>query len=151
MFDRGFLTLFRIAGIPIRAHWTLPIGALLFSGLRFAPAFWLAFFLLVLIHELGHATIVKAFRLHVIGIDITGFGGLCHWSGTASVGERGLIAWGGVLAQAVLLIATFASVLIFGPPRSFFMAEMVSVFTYTNLFVIGLNLLPFPPLDGAEA
>jgi membrane-associated protease RseP (regulator of RpoE activity) len=151
MLDRGSLTLFRLAGIPIRAHWTLPIGALIFSGFRFAPAFWLAFFLLVLIHELGHATFVKAFRLRVIGIDITGFGGLCHWSGSATVAERGAIAWGGVLAQALLLVLTLASVAIFGRPRTLYAAEIVSVFTYTNVWLIGLNLLPVPPLDGAEA
>jgi Zn-dependent protease len=147
----GSLTLFRVAGIPIRAHWTLPLGALFFSGFRFAPAFWLAFFLLVLIHELGHAALVKAFRLRVIGIDITGFGGLCHWSGSATIAERGAIAWGGVLAQAVLFVVTFGALLVFGRPHTLFAAEIASVFTYTNGYLMLLNLIPLPPLDGAEA
>lgn len=151
MLERGSLTVARLRGIPIRLHWTVPIGALVFSGFRFAPGFWTGFFLLVLIHELGHAALVRAFRLRVEGIDITGFGGLCHWSGRATAAERGFIAWGGVLAQAILLAGTFAALALLGKPRQPFVAELVSVFTYTNLWLIALNLLPVPPLDGYEA
>ncbi|GMV14292.1 MAG: hypothetical protein AMXMBFR56_25160 [Polyangiaceae bacterium] len=151
MLDRGSLTIARLRGIPIRLHWTVPLGALVFSGFRFAPGFWTGFLLLVLIHELGHAALVRAFRLRVEGIDITGFGGLCHWSGRATAAERGAIAWGGVLAQALLLGGTFAALALLGRPRTPFVAELVSVFTTTNLWLIGLNLLPVPPLDGYEA
>jgi stage IV sporulation protein FB len=151
MLERGSLTLGRLWGIPIRAHWTLPIGALVFSGFRFEPGFWLGFFLLVLIHELGHAFLVKANGLRVVGIDISGFGGLCHWSGYATDRQRGAIAWGGVLAQALLLIVTFGLFMAIGRPSNAFLGELTSVFVYTNVFLIGLNLLPFPPLDGYEA
>jgi hypothetical protein len=151
MFDRGSLTVARLRGIPIRLHWTLPLGALVFGGFRFAPGFWAGFLLLVLFHELGHAALVRAFRLRVEGIDITGFGGLCHWSGRATATERGVIAWGGVLAQALLLAGTVAALFLLGRPRTAFAAELVSVFTYTNVWLIALNLLPVPPLDGFEA
>lgn len=137
--------------MPIRIHWTMPVGALIFSGFRFAPAFWLGFFLLVLIHELGHAFFVRRFRHQVLSIEVTGFGGLCRWSGHATPFERAAIAWGGVLAQGVLLVATFAVLLAFGPATTRWTAELAHVFTITNLWLIGLNLLPIPPLDGAEA
>ncbi len=151
MLERGSLTLARLRGIPIRAHWTLPLGALFFSGFRFAPGFWIGFFLLVLIHELGHAALVRAFRLRVVGIDVTGFGGLCHWSGMATERQRGAIAWGGVLAQLALLAVAAGSLFVLGRPPTRFAAELFSVFTYTNVYLIGLNLLPIPPLDGFEA
>ena len=151
MLERGSLTVARLRGIPIRLHWTIPLGALVFSGFRFAPGFWTGFFLLVLIHELGHAALVRAFRLRVEGIDITGFGGLCHWSGRATPTQRGAIAWGGVLAQAVVLAVTFAGLALVGRPRTPFVAELVSVFTFTNLWLMAINLLPVPPLDGYEA
>jgi len=151
MLDRGSLTVARLRGIPIRLHWTLPLGVLVFSGFRFAPGFWTGFVLLVLLHELGHAALVRTFRLRVTGIDVTGFGGLCHWSGMTSPLQRGAIAWGGVLAQALLFGVTLAAVLLLGRPRGLFLSEIVNVFTYTNVYLIALNLLPIPPLDGWEA
>ncbi|MFO0568751.1 MAG: hypothetical protein U0263_24020 [Polyangiaceae bacterium] len=151
MLEAGSLTVARIRGAPIRLHWTIPLGALIFSGFRFAPGFWLGFVLLVLAHELGHALLVRLFGLRVEGIDITGFGGLCHWSGRATAAERGAIAWGGVLAQLVLLAVTVGSLALVGRPRSLFAAELISVFTYTNVWLAAINLLPVPPLDGHEA
>jgi stage IV sporulation protein FB len=151
MFDRGFLTIARLKGIPIRIHWTMPVGALVFGGLRFAPAFWLGFFVLVLVHELGHAFYVQRYGHRVLSIEVTGFGGLCRWSGAATPYERAAIAWGGVVAQGLLLLAALAVLLALGPPRALWSAELAHVFTRTNLWLIGLNLLPFRPLDGAEA
>ena len=78
MMDRGYLTIARLGGTSFRLHWTLPLGALFFSGFRFAPVFWLAFFGLVFVHELGHASLVKIFGHRVVAVDITGFGGLCR-------------------------------------------------------------------------
>jgi len=151
MLERGSLTVLRLRGIPIRLHWTLPLGALFFSGFRFAPGFWLGFVLLVLVHELGHAALVRWFRLRVVGIDISGFGGLCHWSGHTTPLQRGAIAWGGVLAQAGLLLVSAIALLVLGRPSTVFLAEIASVFTFTNVYLIALNLLPVPPLDGWEA
>lgn len=151
MLERGYWTAFRFRGAPIRLHWTIPLGAALFSGFRFVPAFWAAFFLLILIHEVGHAILVRAFGHRVMSIDILGFGGFCRWSGVATPSERGAIAWGGVLAQAVALIVTFGILLLFGRPTTTYGAQVAEVFITTNLWLIALNLLPVPPLDGAEA
>ena len=105
MLQNGYWTVGRVRGVPVRLHWTIPLGALLFGGGRFVPAFWFAFFLIVLVHEFGHALVVQYYRHRVVSIDVTGFGGLCHWSGSPTRFERAAIAWGGVLAQAVLLAA----------------------------------------------
>ena len=151
MFERGYLKVGRIRGIPLRIHWTMPFGALLFSGFTFAPAFWVGFFVVVLVHELGHAALVRRYRQQVLSVDITGFGGLTRWSGNTTRTQRSVIAWGGVLAQLALLALAFGVAAVAGPPRSIVTAQLLSVFTMTNLWIIGLNLLPFPPLDGAEA
>lgn len=151
MFESGHLTVLRFRQVPLRLHWTLPVGMMVFGGLRFAPAFWAGFFLLVLVHELGHAGLVRLFGHRVLSVDVTGFGGLCRWAGHATPMERGAIAWGGVLAQSVLLAGTLLFVLLAGAPRTLWAMELVSVFTWTNLWIIGLNLLPIPPLDGADA
>ena len=151
MFETGYLQIARIRGAPVRIHWSVVLGALFFTGMRFEPAAWLAFLALVLIHELGHAAVVLACGRRVAGIEVLAFGGVCRWSGDTTPMQRAVIAWGGVLAQAVLYAATWGVVLATGGPTSRFGMELVSVFTETNLWVAGLNLLPIPPLDGATA
>ncbi len=152
VFENGYLTVGSIRGTPIRFHWSMALGAFFFGGFQFAPAFWLAFVLLVLVHELGHAFLVQRLGHVPLGIEVTGFGGLCRWDGRRSTElHRTIIAWGGVLAQGLLLIATYVYAAVSGPPTSIAEHQIVSAFTRTNIQLILLNLLPFPPLDGAQA
>lgn len=152
MFERGFLTVGRFRGIPIRFHWSMALGALFFGGLRFVPAFWLAFVVLVLVHELGHAFVARRLGHQALAVDVTGFGGLCHWDARRASGlDHSLVAWGGVAAQFALLLVTLAYTVVAGAPASSVEAQVVSAFTRTNLWIMALNLLPIPPLDGAQA
>ncbi len=151
MFERGYWRIFSWRGVPVRLHWTLPLGALLFSGGAFAPVFWFGFFALVFLHEVGHALIVMNLRYRVTAIDITGFGGMCRWTGNATAAERSVIAWGGVLAQLVLLAGAFGVAVAVPALARGWLAPVFSVFLSTNLYLMALNLLPFPPLDGANA
>jgi Zn-dependent protease len=151
MLRDGYLTIGRYRGIPLRVHVMTPLGALVFSAFRFEPGTWLAYFLLILLHEIGHALLVMRYRLGVLSVDIQAFGGSCRWSGPATDKQRSVIAWGGVLAQAAVWLLTFGVVAFAGPPRSLFWRDFVYVFTTTNLWLIALNLLPFAPLDGGEA
>jgi Zn-dependent protease len=151
MFRTGYLTVARLRGIPIRLHWSIPVGAFVFGRFQIVPGFWLGFFLLILIHELGHAALVRRYRLSVEAVDVHGLGGLCRYSGYPSDLERAVIAWGGVLAQAALLGVTWATLWLLGPPTTAFGADLVYAFTTGNLIIGALNLLPVPPLDGAEA
>lgn len=150
-FSNGSLVVGRFRGAPIRIHWSTPLGVLVFSGLRFAPGAWLGFVLVILLHELGHAIAVARCRQRTVAIDVHGFGGLCWWSGYPTPTERAMIAWGGVIAQAALALATLLVVAIAGRPASPFAAELVASFLGPNVWMIFLNLLPIPPLDGAEA
>lgn len=151
LFSRGFVTLFRIKGVPIRVHWTVPLVPLLFSGLRFAPGLWVGVLAVILLHELGHAFIVRRVGLVNLGIDLTGFGGMCRWTGEPTPIQRAWVAWGGVLAQLVLFAGTLAAVLILGAPTEPWLADLVYAFTRANLFIAAFNLIPIAPLDGAEA
>ena len=151
MFDRGFLNVGTWRGVPVRLHWTAPLGAALFGGLRLAPAVWFSFFVLVIAHELGHAYLVRRYGHHVMAIDVTGFGGLCRWFGTATTFERAAIAWGGVVAQAALLLVALLLWGVFGPWPTGVGRDLVGTFVYANFWLIILNLLPFAPFDGKEA
>ena len=140
-----------LRGIPIRLHWSIPLGCILLSGIRFAPAFWVAFFLLVFAHEIGHAVVVRGFRHRTLSIDVTGFGGVCRWSGHASGFERSAIAWGGVLMQMVLLVLTLVLAIVLGLPTNRYASQVFQVLTRSNIILIVINMLPVAPFDGAEA
>lgn len=153
MFDRGWLTVSHFKGAPVRIHWSAPLGALLFGGFRFAPAIWLAFVVIVLVHELGHAVLVRRFRLRLVAVDVYAMGGMCrHERGSAY--QTSVIAWGGVLAQGVLLAPALAlsiAASTLALPIDGFAAELLSALVYTNVFIILFNLIPIAPLDGAQA
>jgi len=149
--NKGYLHLGRWRGAPIRIHWTTPLGAIVFSGFEIAPGLWLGFLLLVLIHELGHATVVRLCRQRVVSVDIHGLGGVCRWHGEVTPIRRASIAWGGVWAQMLLLAATLLWKTFAGAPSGVFIADLVRAFVQTNVMLMGLNLMPIAPLDGAEA
>lgn len=149
--EGGYLTIMRVRGVPVRLHWTLPLGALLFSGGRVAPGLWLGLVLVVALHEAGHALVVHRAGLVNLGVDLTGFGGRCRWAGYPSEIQRALVAWGGVLAQLALLVVTLVSVWIVGSPEAPFLSDLVHAFSTTNAILIALNLIPLKPFDGAEA
>jgi Zn-dependent protease len=149
--NRGWLTLGRLRGAPVRVHFTLLVGALFWSGFRFAPAFWLGFALLIFVHELGHALFVLHFDLGLTEIALHGAGGHCAHRRTGTQFQEAAVAWGGVLAQLTLWLATQAWLLALGPPRSAAAASLVAVFGRTNLWLAAFNLIPVEPFDGARA
>lgn len=151
MLQRGYWQIGRVRGIPVRLHWSIVLGAMLFSGMTFAPVFWLSFFGLVLAHEFGHALLVRRFGHQVLSVDVTGFGGLCRWAGHATEDQRGIIAWGGVAAQVLVLMTTLAIIMVTGWPTSWVGAQLASVLVRANLWLIVLNLIPIAPFDGADA
>jgi membrane-associated protease RseP (regulator of RpoE activity) len=145
----GYATLGSLRDTPIRIHWTTPLGALFFSSFRFAPGAWVGFVVLVLVHEMGHALLAFRYGIRVLGIDIHAFGGQCRLEGDGTRRQHIMIAWGGVLAQAALL-ALSVSILRRASTTPFAL-EMADTLVETNLWLIALNLLPVPPLDGALA
>jgi Zn-dependent protease len=135
---------------PILLHWSILLTLLFFSRFSFQPVFLVALVSLIVLHELGHAWMVRWFRFRVVAIEVNGFGGTCRWRGRARPIQRAWIAWGGVLAQAIVLIAALAWFSLF-PPTTNTAFQAHDALTRVNLWIIGLNLLPIPPLDGATA
>ena len=107
MLDSGYLTVAKIghSRIPVRIHWTAPVGAWLFTGGGLYPARWLTFLMLILFHELGHVVMVRIARGQVMSVDVNAIGGRCSWFGQVTQFQRSYIAFGGVLAQGVLFVA----------------------------------------------
>lgn len=150
IFEHGYFKLARVRGVPIRIHWLTPLVLWALAEFRFIPGWWLGILTVVLVHELGHAVAVWTFRAEVLTVDLLPFGGECGWRGEVTRTQRAIIAWGGVCAQAVLWACTVVA-LAWLSPHGGFQRQLVHAFTDTNLMLIGLNLLPVRPLDGAEA
>jgi Zn-dependent protease len=148
-FRDGFLVLGKVWRAPVRIHWTTPIVAFLLTGLSFVPGAWLGFLIIVLVHELGHALVVRSVRAHVLAINVHGFGGTCEWYGDVTAKQRAMIAWGGVIAQMVLYAAARVAAIIV--PSWGIFGQLMYTLTATNFILIVVNLLPIRPLDGAEA
>ena len=148
---RGAVQVGKIAGVPVRLHWSVLLGAVVFTGFSFSPVRWICLVGLIVAHEVGHALVVKASGARAIAIDVNALGGLCHWQGRVSALGRAAIAWGGVWAQLVILVvALFADG--FTPAvRSDVTEQVLWTLTVSNAWLIGFNLLPFSPLDGADA
>lgn len=131
------------------AHWSLLVGLVVFSR-GFDIGAWIGFFLIILIHEAGHALLARRFGLQVHRIEMHGLGGLCAYGGWASPYQHAAIAWGGVLAQGALFLVALALSML--QVFSFGIAgRIMHMFVTANLFIIGLNLLPLPFLDGGTA
>jgi Zn-dependent protease len=151
MFKDGHFRLGQVGGTELRLHWSLPVGAVVFGSLRFEPILWLAFLTVIVVHELGHVALVSALGFELSGVDLTGFGGHCRFRGNADALDHALIAWGGLVAQGLLLLGTLLVGAVFGRATSHAGVLVEQAFIAINLWIIGLNLLPFAPLDGARA
>ncbi|MBS2024206.1 MAG: hypothetical protein JST92_17530 [Deltaproteobacteria bacterium] len=142
----GNLAIARPWGIPVYANWTLPVGLWLFGRSHLGAAIgWL---LVVVVHELGHAVLVRRFGFRVEALSFHGFGGECAWSGNATRSQRVWIALGGVLAQAALFVMAMAVARIPGVPSTGFMADLGLQLTWMNATMAAVNLIPIAPLDG---
>lgn len=151
MLRQGYLRVGRVAGGDLRLHWTVPLGALLFGVGRFEPWLWLGFLFVIAVHELGHVLVGRRSGLCLTSVDVTAAGGDCRWTPDATPVALAAAAWGGVLAQG-LLLATAALVLeIWGSPGGRFTDLAEHALIKGNASILVLNLLPVPPFDGARA
>lgn len=109
----------------------------------------LAFTFLILWHELGHAVMAKLCRTEVYSINLHWFGGSCQ-HGRAKTREREvLIASGGVLAQALLMIGAIVATMFLSTITPV-MAIVLHTFIKTNFVIMVVNLLPIPSFDGGK-
>ena len=144
---RGAWDLGSIAGARVRVHWTLLIALVVIGNFHFALPAWAAVTLIILTHELGHLALVRLFRLRPRAIVLHGAGGECSYTGQASPVATSVIAWGGVLAQAaLLLIATH-----WPGPHGERVEELLVPLGAANKLLMLINLFPMRPLDGYEA
>ncbi len=146
--NTGYLHLFRFRGMPIRMHWAvLVLTAYVVGENKYALAGMLGFLTIVLAHELGHAVLVRKYRLRVHEIRIHPFGGECIHEASSRPRTDSIIAWGGVLAQ-LALCAVAVSVLVLARPSNPWTETYLERLIIPNLIMAAFNLIPISPLDG---
>jgi hypothetical protein len=97
--------------------------------------------------------VLRSRRIAVQGIELFGIHGKTShaWS---SPGNEILVAWGGVAAQLVVLLAALAfmyAVELSHPVALMIAGPILVVFTKLNVFLMIVALLPIGPFDGREA
>ena len=112
------------------------------SGVEGAIGYCVAYAALFAFHELGHAVAARALGLRVYSVELSGVGGFCRLQLPRSTRDTWLVYSAGLMAQGLLLALTLATVAIAGPPVSRFGAAVVTTFTWVNLLIFLVNLVP---------
>jgi len=169
---------FRAFGIPVRIHPFFWIIAILL-GLRSPEllellAWVIALFVAILVHELGHAFLMRRFGLSP-WITLYGFGGLTTYNPSESYRARNILEWQNVAISAAgpaagfLLAATVVGIfvalrqpvqILFGPPYGIFIhvgqigspafTMFINYLLFISIFWGIINLMPVYPLDGGQ-
>jgi len=110
----------------------------------------LSIIFLTIFHEIGHFFLIKRFNLTTLSITILPILGYCEYYESQYEYENFTIAWGGVIAQIILLIPAFILLKIFPTISNQYLKNLLLVFGPYNLIIMILNLLPIAILDGSR-
>ncbi len=157
------IKLFRVAGIDVRAHYSLiiilvfltwvfsvqnyPYGfkghenALILSALAS-----LSLFISVFLHELGHSMVSRRMGYDVREIILFIFGGIAVLEKQPRGFKEVIVSISGP-AVSIALAVVFYILSLTGVPN---LSEFSGVFYRINLFIAAFNLLPAFPLDGGR-
>jgi Zn-dependent protease len=156
--DRNFWHLGAWRGVPVAVHWTvLFVFVWLYFFFRDVLATVIAsaaFFGLLVVHELGHAAVLRWKKIEVESIAFYGLHGTTEYAWASAANEI-LIAWGGVAAQLLLLLLAVAVSYVPGistiPIVATIAQPVLFVFIQVNIFLMVVALLPIGPFDGRRA
>lgn len=144
--------------VPVQLHWSillvLPWYYLSTWKLMEATIAMVAFAMLLLIHELGHALVAHWRGLQIHGITLYLFHGLCRMEAPHHEEDDVWVAWGGVGAQlVVLVVATLIRYPLQAIPHEVheLLKPLFMMLIPINVITIAINLIPMRPLDGYKA
>jgi Zn-dependent protease len=173
-FQNGSLRLFRLLGVTVYVHWTWALVAVLQIWWRSRPAdpgvpqypvlfhavLYLSLFLIVLLHEYGHALACKSVGGKAERIVLWPLGGLAF---VQPPQRPGAVLWAiaaGPLVNVLLIPFTLVPAILlgvlsfhaggFGGGAFAWGPNFLMLLALMNLFILAFNLLPFYPLDGGQ-
>jgi len=144
--------------VPVSMHWTVLIAFawlyLFFFDLLATAIASVAFFALLVAHELGHVVVLRRRKIAVASVELFGIHGRTSHA-WASAADEIRIAWGGVGAQMVVLLSALGIGYLLEPvtiPIVWIIAgPILFVLTKLNIFLMLIALLPIGPFDGHAA
>ncbi len=151
-------------GIPVRVHVTFPLMLVWYAlnaerkggNAAVAVAYILMIFGLVVLHELGHAGMGRAFGVRTREIVLYPIGGVARLDRLPTGIAELLIALAGPAVHVLLAPVLFASVIVSGAPffpLSDVLAtgrDLAPLLFWSNLFLCVFNLIPAFPMDGGR-
>ncbi len=150
---------FTFLGFPVVVHWFFWINAALIGGALDAEgpeAFqrllvWMAVvFVSIMVHELGHAMVMRQLGDRRVGIVLFALGGFAQGSVPRTRGQDIWVTAAGPLAQIAVAAFVWLCIRAYPPERSGLMAFGLFSFVSASVFWATLNLVPVLPLDGAR-
>lgn len=143
-------------GVDVYVHWTVfLVAAVILAGVLRSPVLTLlgltAYWGVLLIHETGHLIAAQRLGCPVFSIELYPIFGLTKFGTPWSRLDHCIIAWAGVVAQAVVAVPLVALETVFGPFRFQVVNMLIGILGYFSLVMAVFNLLPVPPLDGSTA
>jgi Zn-dependent protease len=149
--NAGSVQIGRMAGIPVRAHWTILLVAALFGanlasvlGVVAGVVAIIGFFVTILLHELAHALAARRYGIQTESIDLWALGGVARLDREAPApGPEAVVALAGPAASLLIGAVTFGLGLLTG-------SAVLGWIGFVNVFLAVFNMLPGSPLDGGR-
>lgn len=146
----------RVRSVDVYVHWTvfLIAGIMIYLAIRrpwvtlAAGASWMA---VILLHECGHMIVAQKKGCAVSAIELYPIHGRCYFHEPWSRLDHCMIAWGGVLAQAIVAVPILLLVTVFGYSQCEPLNAALAIFGGFSLVVAAFNLLPIARMDGTIA
>jgi Zn-dependent protease len=159
---QGAIRLFRFAGVNVYLHWSWFLIAVIeiqsrarsYSSLTFNVIEYLSLFVIVLLHEYGHALACRSVGGNADQIVLWPLGGVAYVDPPQRAGAMLWSIAAGPLVNVTLL--PIFTVLVFASRTLGWAAAMPDVYALLrtvwiiNLVLLVFNLLPIYPLDGGQ-
>ncbi len=157
------LSVGRVAGIPIRLHWTFFLLVVFVAAVDWGSgartvvsglAWIVALFASVVVHEIAHCMVARRRGAQVLGIVLFPLGGLSQLERMPTApGDELAIAIVGPLTSLVLGMLLLVAGVAIGAhvwPPTLFAGSMWARLGWLNLLLGAFNLLPALPMDGGR-
>jgi Zn-dependent protease len=162
---KGSITIAKVAGVPIRVHWSFSLlvllvlftsGGMTATQIEEYALYLVALFVSVTLHELSHSVVAMRLGLKVRDIILLPIGGVSEIEGMGiSPSVEGRVAIAGPLSSVViglvlLGVAAVTHAGIWPPTLSLTNGSWFTRLGWLNLALAAFNLLPALPMDGGR-